>query len=222
MTSKRSERSRHDEALPHEIEHDSSAFVEELEVPTGGTVYRLHSANHFVSCSSGKYEHLSRLQRTAPVRLMAKSKWSWWWYRDRFWWADRGLGAGELASTIVTMDVASHDQREASERAQADLFHHNGDASPEFVLPEHIRREVWIRNDGRCVDCGATSSLAFDHVLPLTVGGSNTAPNLELRCRPCQVRRRDNEGRATVGKARIGAQAAKQWGVELKDTSWPS
>ena len=201
----------------------TEALEREAEEPLGhsAVVYRLHSANHYVNCSSGQFDHLSGLQRTTPVLLTANKGWHWWWYGDRFWWADRDLSAGEIVSTIVAMDLSSHDQREAFERAQVDLFGHDGDASPEFVLPDHIRREVWIRNGGRCVDCGATSSLVFHHVLPYAVGGSNTAPNLELRCRLCLLRRRANEARATVGRARIGAHAAKEWGVELKDISWP-
>jgi hypothetical protein len=198
---------------------------EAREPPRSGesaTTYRLHSADHYVNCSSGQYEHLSGVQRTIPVLLTAKNGWHWWWYRDRFWWADRRMSAREIESTILTIDLASESQREAFERAQAGLVGRNdGVSASADVVPEDVRREVWIRDRGRCVDCGVASSLAFDHVLPVAVGGSNTAPNLELRCRPCQARRRANEARATVGKARIGAQAAKEWGVEVKDISWP-
>ena len=226
------------EALPQEtgtpgtgvVEQDSTAFVETLEVPTGGTLqpgeqrptfYRLHSANHYVSCSRGQYEHLSNVQHATPVLLTARNGRHWWWHRDRFWWVDSGLGASEIASTILALDLSSQSQREGFEQAQAELAGKFDHASAEDAVPDDVRREVWIRDRGRCVDCGVASSLAFDHVLPLAVGGSNTAPNLELRCRPCQLRRRENESRATVGKARIGAHAAKEWGIEVKDISWP-
>jgi hypothetical protein len=225
--------SRQVETTPHEstpdtagLEQDSTAFVEALEVPTGpghrATIYRLHSAGHYESCSRGQFERLSAVQRTTPVRLTAKDGRRWWWYRDRFWWADARLSAHEIESSILTIDLASESQREAFEQAQAGLVGRNDVATAEDAVPDSVRREVWIRDRGLCVDCGVTAGLAFDHVLPLAVGGTNTAPNLELRCRPCQLRRRANEARATVGKARIGAHAAKEWGVELKDTSWPS
>jgi hypothetical protein len=187
----------------------------------GATVYRLHSADHHLSCSSGQYEHLSGVQRANPVWLTANNGLRWWWYRDRFWWVDSRLSAPEIESMILTRDLASEGQREAFERAQAGLVGDDDAAWAQVDLPDHVRREVWFRDRGRCVDCGVATSLAFDHVLPLAVGGSNTAPNLELRCRPCQLRRRANEVRATIGKARIGAHAAKEWGVELKDVSWP-
>jgi hypothetical protein len=195
----------------------------EAQEPSGHStvLYRLHSADHYVNCSSGQFEHLSGVQRTTPVLLTAKNGWHWWWYRDRFWWADRTLSAREIESTILAIDLSSESQREAFEKAQAGLAGRNDAGSAEDAVPDHVRREVWIRDRGRCVDCGVASSLAFDHVLPIAVGGSNTAPNVELRCRPCRLRRRANEARATVGKARIGAHAAKEWGVEVKDISWP-
>jgi hypothetical protein len=185
------------------------------------TVYRLHSTSDYVNCSSAQYEYLSGVQRGTPVLLAAKDGLRWWWYRDRFWWADGRLSASEVESTVLAIDLSSQSQREAFERYQADLVGRNDATSAEDAVPDHVRRDVWIRDGGRCVDCGVASSLAFDHVLPLAVGGSNTTPNLELRCRPCQLRRRANEARATVGKARIGAHAAKEWGVEPKDVSWP-
>jgi hypothetical protein len=203
----------------------TEALEREAQDPSGTgrsvTVYRLHSVDHYVSCTSGQYDHLSAAQLTTPVLLTEKNGWHWWWFRDRFWWADRKLGAREVESAVLGIDLSSESQREAFERAQAGLEGRGDGAPGEDPVPEDVRREVWIRDRGRCVDCGVASSLAFDHVMPIAVGGSNTAPNLELRCRPCQRRRRANEARATVGKARIGAQAAKEWGVEVKDISWP-
>jgi hypothetical protein len=191
------------------------------EAGDGVTVYRLHSARHSVNCSRGQYEHLSGVQRTTPVRLAAKNGLRWWWYRDRFWWADAKRSPHEVESTILMLDLASLYQREAFERVRAEILGSNGLAPAEDAVPEHVGREVWIRDRGCCVDCGAASSLAFDHLLPLAAGGTNTPPNLELRCRACLLRRRTNEARATVGKARIGAHAAKEWGVYPTNVGWP-
>lgn len=52
-------------------------------------------------------------------------------------------------------------------------------------IPERVRHEVWRRDQGRCVDCSSRERLEFDHIIPLSRGGSNTARNLELRCEVC-------------------------------------
>ena len=57
------------------------------------------------------------------------------------------------------------------------------------AIPENVRHEVWRRDEGRCVDCGSQERLEFDHIVPLSKGGSNTARNLELRCEPCNRRK---------------------------------
>lgn len=62
----------------------------------------------------------------------------------------------------------------------------------EFVreaIPERVRHEVWRRDGGRCVDCGSRERLEFDHIIPISKGGSNTARNIELRCEACNRRK---------------------------------
>ena len=64
------------------------------------------------------------------------------------------------------------------------------DASPtRRSIPERVRNEVWRRDQGRCVDCGSRERLEFDHIIPVSKGGSNTARNIELRCEICNGRK---------------------------------
>ncbi len=48
-----------------------------------------------------------------------------------------------------------------------------------------MKTAVWRRDEGRCTRCGSPQSLEFDHVIPLSMGGSNTVRNLQLLCEPC-------------------------------------
>jgi hypothetical protein len=57
------------------------------------------------------------------------------------------------------------------------------------AIPERTRHEVWRRDRGRCVDCESRENLEFDHIIPVSRGGSNTARNLELRCETCNGRK---------------------------------
>jgi 5-methylcytosine-specific restriction endonuclease McrA len=60
-----------------------------------------------------------------------------------------------------------------------------GDGFARRSIPERVRHEVWRRDRARCVDCGSRGRLEFDHIIPVSKGGSRTARNLELRCEPC-------------------------------------
>lgn len=51
------------------------------------------------------------------------------------------------------------------------------------LIPSVVKLEVWKRDAGRCVMCGATDNLHFDHDLPYSKGGSSlTAKNIRLLC----------------------------------------
>lgn len=50
-------------------------------------------------------------------------------------------------------------------------------------IPSAVKQEVYKRDRGQCVLCGARDNLHFDHDLPFSVGGSSlTAKNVRLLC----------------------------------------
>jgi Holliday junction DNA helicase RuvB len=50
------------------------------------------------------------------------------------------------------------------------------------AIPSAVRREVWRRDGGKCARCGSRKNLEYDHIIPVSKGGSNTARNIELLC----------------------------------------
>lgn len=51
------------------------------------------------------------------------------------------------------------------------------------IIPSQVKLEVWKRDKGRCVLCGARENLHFDHDLPFSRGGSSlTSANIRLLC----------------------------------------
>ncbi|MDP2637651.1 MAG: HNH endonuclease [Candidatus Levybacteria bacterium] len=51
------------------------------------------------------------------------------------------------------------------------------------LIPTEIKKEVWKRDQGKCVKCGETKNLHFDHDLPFSKGGTSlTAKNVRLLC----------------------------------------
>ena len=59
-------------------------------------------------------------------------------------------------------------------------------------IPENIRIEVWRRDSGKCARCGSREKLEYDHIVPISKGGSNTARNIELLCEKCNRSKSNN------------------------------
>jgi HNH endonuclease len=60
------------------------------------------------------------------------------------------------------------------------------------VIPTHVKVQVWQRDRGRCVVCGRSDELHFDHVLPFSKGGTSiTAENVQLLCARHNLAKRD-------------------------------
>lgn len=58
------------------------------------------------------------------------------------------------------------------------------------IIPSHIKLAVWKRDKGACVECGSTTNLHFDHVLPYSKGGtSDTEANIQLLCMKHNIRK---------------------------------
>ncbi len=51
------------------------------------------------------------------------------------------------------------------------------------VIPSAVKLEVWKRDKGKCVLCGSTENIHFDHELPFSRGGSSLlAANIRILC----------------------------------------
>ncbi len=59
-------------------------------------------------------------------------------------------------------------------------------------IPENIRIQVWRRDDGKCARCGSRENLEYDHIVPISKGGSNTTRNIELLCEKCNRSKSNN------------------------------
>jgi hypothetical protein len=65
----------------------------------------------------------------------------------------------------------------------------NSDGSERQPIPKDVQREVWRRDQGRCVECGSQELLEFDHIIAVSKGGANTVRNLQLLCESCNRRK---------------------------------
>lgn len=60
------------------------------------------------------------------------------------------------------------------------------------MIPPEVKLEVWKRDKGKCVICGSTDNLHFDHIIPFSKGGSSlVAENIQLLCARHNIAKRD-------------------------------
>ena len=57
------------------------------------------------------------------------------------------------------------------------------------VIPQDVKIAVTLRDQGKCVQCGATEDLHFHHKIPWSRGGTNTVNNIQLLCGLCNRRK---------------------------------
>jgi 5-methylcytosine-specific restriction endonuclease McrA len=120
-----------------------------------------------------------------PVEVAVIGARTYWMFRGRCWWEHDGLGADDVHALLLDREL-----RQARRLERARLVTGRPDADPlarpsRPAIPDDVKTAVWRRDEGRCARCGSAESLEFDHVIPLAMGGSNTARNLQLLCEPC-------------------------------------
>ncbi|MGX6449811.1 HNH endonuclease [Patulibacter sp. S7RM1-6] len=129
-----------------------------------------------------RFRALRERQRHVPVALLDDGARTWWAFEDRIFTADDDLEPEDVVALVRERDRR---RRRRLERAHAALVAEDDDVSRRDPIPREVRRAVWQRDGGRCVACGATFDLQYDHVIPVALGGASTVDNLELLCAPC-------------------------------------
>ena len=77
------------------------------------------------------------------------------------------------------------DRSESSSIAKKKLGHNR-------LIPSEVKREVWKRDEGKCVICGDVKNLHFDHDLPFSRGGTSlSSNNVRLLCMKHNLQKSD-------------------------------
>ncbi len=137
------------------------------------------------SINQGAYARLQHAQVETPVLVGEDEprRRRWWLYNDDFYWEDEGLDVRAVLALILERDIQKQrrEERAIALMEQGDL---PSDSRRE-PIPDDVRAFVWNRDGGRCVQCDGQQRLEFDHLIPVALGGGNTARNLQLLCETC-------------------------------------
>lgn len=122
---------------------------------------------------------IATAQESAPperVRVYEKIQKGIWSYNGVFHLVDSWLERDEHRQVFKFKLIAVEGDEDFSRPVRKDLEHRR-------IIPSHVKREVYKRDQGRCVQCGATDELHYDHDLPYSKGGTSlTTENIQLLC----------------------------------------
>ena len=115
---------------------------------------------------------------------------------EAYKWANLAAAHGlEAAATLrddLAQEMTASQIEEAQLRAELETRRfsqleneRNAEDIARQPIPSAVRREVWRRDEGKCQRCGSREKLEYDHIVPVSRGGSNTARNIELLCESC-------------------------------------
>jgi hypothetical protein len=90
-------------------------------------------------------------------------------------WEEQDANRSVFKFKLIAVESDESDQ--AAEAAALDEEHRRR------LIPSSVKQQVWKRDQGKCVECGASDELHFDHVVPFSKGGTSlTAENVQLLC----------------------------------------
>jgi hypothetical protein len=133
--------------------------------------------------TQAEYQELLSTQQHDPCLIMfdgATNK-RWWMFRGKFYLENEGYSDPDV-KTLILDDIARSEKRVKKATSHSEGGKISSKRDP---IPDQVKIFVWQRDSGRCVKCGSDQNLEFDHIIPISMGGSNSARNLQLLCENC-------------------------------------
>lgn len=142
---------------------------------------------HVANMSREQFDAAERAQKTQVCFITRIDDRSYWKFQDRFYWDDEGLAAHQVHALLATRQQRRDAQVQRAEQtfAMGTMPRQN----QRGAISDEIKHFVWTRDGGTCRTCGSTSELQFDHVIPVSMGGSSEPENLQILCGPCNRRK---------------------------------
>jgi hypothetical protein len=100
--------------------------------------------------------------------------------------------AGEEDLRLLFLEASDRDRQKFERLRRKFAGGAGAKLSPKrYAISEEVRIFVWRRDGGRCAQCGSQERLEFDHIIPVSKGGSDTERNIQLLCETCNRKKSD-------------------------------
>lgn len=128
-------------------------------------------------------------QANMPASVARHNKKTLWIFHEKFYWDDDSLTSDDVKALVLQRERGLQQKLQTAHS----LMRAEEAGRPKRVsIPTAMRRAVWERDGGKCVECESGFDLQYDHILPVALGGATTVENLQLLCADCNRRKSDS------------------------------
>ncbi|HEY7293524.1 MAG TPA: HNH endonuclease signature motif containing protein [Dehalococcoidia bacterium] len=172
---------------------DNRAQIVRLPWTFGGLFTGRYAVQSGSRVFAGRWKHgsldaIRAAQRITPIQMAQDGRRVLWYFLDRFYWDDDGLSADDIKALVL---LRERRLQQKVQTARSLMYAEAAGRPVRIAIPAELRRAVFERDGGRCVECGSTFDLQYDHVLPVARGGATTLENLQILCAECNRRKSD-------------------------------
>lgn len=141
----------------------------------GKKEYSLHKVRR------SEYDYLLSRQLEQPKIISRIKGKNYWLFQNKFYSDSDSLKASEIHAVLE----ASRLRRQRKIENAVALQDLKNQPVVRRGIPDDVKLLVMHRDQGQCCHCGSRVELQYDHIIPISRGGSSSPENLQLLCGPC-------------------------------------